>query len=251
MFEDEQAADDEGEEAMDQDKILDFSSRYEKLYVPAVADALDKRGLWNQTLSSEIVPLRLEQQIAGPAFTAKGYATVEHDTGLGSRVLEDLTPGCVAVWDTSGDRTTGHWGELMSNMALAKGCRGAVVDGGIRDTKYILRADFPVWSRFRSPADANGRWTIVEANAPVMVSGVIISPGDFVVADADGVVIVPVEIVEEVLVEAESVVERENEVRSAVSRGEPLAEMYARLKLHQVPDRVAREKSSRTGSPVG
>lgn len=225
---------------MEYEKICDYSTRYERLYVPAVADALDNRGLWQQILSSEIVPLTLDQKVAGPAFTAKGFATVEHDTGLGARALEGLTPGSVAVWDTSGDKVTGHWGELMSNMALARGCRGAVVDGGIRDTRYILQAQFPVWSRFRSPADANGRWTITEANVPVMIDGVVICPGDFVVADADGVVVVPADLVEEVLVEAESVVEREDEVRSAVKRGEPLAELYARFRLHRVPARVGR-----------
>jgi 4-hydroxy-4-methyl-2-oxoglutarate aldolase len=223
---------------METEKIIEYCERYERLYVPAVADALDKRGLWNQILSSEIVPLRLDQIVAGPAFTAKGHATVKHDTGLGSRVLEGLTPGCVAVWDTSGDNTTGHWGELMSNSALAKGCRGAIIDGGIRDTKYILQANFPVWSRFRSPADAKGRWTITEANQPVMVSGVIISPGDFIVADADGVLVVPEELVEEVLLEAESVVEREDQIRIAVSRGEPLADLYDKFKMHQVPART-------------
>jgi regulator of RNase E activity RraA len=205
--------------------------------------------MWNQVLANDIVPLKLDQQIAGPAFTAKGYATIGHGTGLGSRVLEGLTPGCIAVWDTSGDTVTGHWGELMSNMALAKGCRGAVIDGGIRDTKYILRANFPVWSKFRSPVDASGRWTIIESNEPVMVSGVVIRPGDFLFADADGVVVIPEELVEEILLEAESVVAREDEVREAVGRGEPLAELYARFKLHDVPARTgAADASASSGS---
>lgn len=220
---------------MDQDVIINFCERYEQLYVPAVADTLDRLGLWNQLLTPQIMPLQLNQKVAGPAFTAKGHATIEVNTGLGSRVLEGLTPGCVAVWDTSGEMVTGHWGELMSNSALSRGCRGAVIDGGIRDTGYILRANFPVWSKFRSAADARGRWTITDSNVPVMVSGVVISPGDFVFADADGVAIIPAELVEEVLVKSEQVVRNENEIRSAVSKGQPLSELYEKFKMLERP----------------
>jgi 4-hydroxy-4-methyl-2-oxoglutarate aldolase len=227
------------EKSMEEKKILELCGRYERLYVPAVADALDERGLWNQILSTDLVPLKLDQMVAGPAFTAKGHATIESDTGLGAQVLEGLTPGCVAVWDTSGENLTGHWGELMSNSAIARGCRGAIIDGGIRDTRYILEAGFPVWSKFRSPADARGRWTITDSNVPVMVSGVIIRPGDFVVADADGVVIVPKEIVEDVLVAAEKVVASEEEVRVAVREGKPLSDQYKKFKLHEVPPRYS------------
>lgn len=216
---------------MDHDAIISLCERYERLYVPAVADTLDKMGLWNQLLSPEILPLQLTQKVAGPAFTAKGHATIEMDTGLGSRALHGLTPGCVAVWDTSGDNVTGHWGELMSNSAISRGCRGAVIDGGIRDTANILEAGFPVWSRFRSAADARGRWTITHANVSVVVSGVIIAPGDFIFADADGVVVIPSELVEEVVSKAEKLVEHENQIRIAVTNGQPLSDLYEKFKI--------------------
>lgn len=216
---------------MDHDAIISLCERYERLYVPAVSDILDKMGLWGQLLSPEIMPLQLNQKVAGPAFTAKGHATIETDTGLGSRALHGLTPGCVAVWDTSGDNVTGHWGELMSNSAISRGCRGAVIDGGIRDTAQILEAGFPVWSRFRSAADARGRWTITDANVSVEVSGVIIAPGDFIFADADGVAVIPSDLVEEVVSKAEKLVEHENEIRVAVSNGQPLSELYEKFKI--------------------
>jgi regulator of RNase E activity RraA len=208
-----------------------LSARLEELYVPAVADVLDSLGRWNQLLSIDIAPLQLGQKIAGPAFTAKGHATVDLDVGLGAGVLDGLTPGCVAIWDTSNDRTTGHWGELMSTMARARGCRGAVIDGGIRDSEYILRQGFPVWSKFRCAADAMGRWKITDANVPVVVSGILIRPGDFIFADIDGVLVIPHEIVEDVVTRAEAVVDAEDDIREAVSSGEPLADMYEKFKL--------------------
>lgn len=216
---------------MDHDEVISLCERYERLYVPAVADALDRLGLWDQLLSPDIVPLQLHQRVAGPAYTAKGHATVEVDTGLGSRALEGLTPGCVALWDTSGDTVTGHWGELMSNSAISRGCRGAVIDGGIRDTGQILASGFPVWSRFRSAADARGRWTITDAQVQVAISGVIITPGDFIFADADGAVVVPAELVEEVLELSEKIVGQEEEIREAVTAGQPLSELYEKFKI--------------------
>lgn len=216
---------------MDHDAIINFCERYERLYVPAVADALDKLGLWNQLLSPEIMPLQLNQRVAGPAYTAKGHATIECNTGLGSRALEGLAPGNIAVWDTSGDMVVGHWGELMSNSAISRGCRGAVIDGGIRDTSHILDVNFPVWSKFRSAADARGRWTITDANVTVIISGVVIAPGDFIFADADGVVVVPAPLVEEVVVKAEQLVEHESVIRVAVSKGQPLSELYEKFKI--------------------
>jgi regulator of RNase E activity RraA len=216
----------------------EISARLERLYVPAVADVLDCLGRWNQLLSIEIAPLQLGQKIAGPAFTAKGHATADLDTGLGASVLDGLTSGCVAVWDTSNDRTTGHWGELMSTMAQARGCRGAIIDGGIRDSQYILRQSFPVWSKFRCAADAMGRWKITDANVPVVVSGVVIRPGDFIFADIDGVLVIPAELVEDVVARAEAVVDAEDDIREAVSSGEPLADMYEKFKLLERSPRV-------------
>lgn len=226
-----------GDQDLKTDEIVSLCERFEKLYTPAVADALDRRGLWNQILESNLTPLRLEDKVAGPAFTAKGHPTVENNTGLGASVLEGLTPGCIAVWDTSGDMVTGHWGELMSNSAISKGCRGAIVDGGIRDTGYILPTGFPVWSKFRSPADALGRWKISEVDVPVRIGGVLIFPGDFIFADCDGVVVVPERVVEEVLQEAEEVMSQENQIRDAVHRGEPLANMYEKFKSSDRPGR--------------
>jgi len=220
---------------MDFDRLPDLVERYKRLYVPAVADALDKRGLWNQLLANDIKPLTMDMKVAGPAFTAKGHPTTLTDVGIGSRILEHFTPLCVALWDTSGDTAVGHWGELMSTAAQSKGCQGAVIDGGIRDTSYILARGFPVFTRFRCAADAMGRWKITDMNIPVRVSGVLVRPGDWIFGDVDGVVIVPQELVMEVLEEAEAVVDAENRIREAVGEGVPLHDMYEQFKLSERP----------------
>lgn len=227
----------------------DFAARFERLYVPAVADVLDRMGLWNQLLKSDKVPLSLNHCIAGPAFTAKGHATIDVHGAPGSRVLAELPQGSVAVWDTGGDLVTGHWGELMSNTAIARGCRGAIVDGGIRDTPRIVELGFPVWYKYRSPADARGRWTLTEHNVPVMIDGVFISPGDYVFADADGVVVIPVALVEEVLLMAEKIARDETTIREAVRGGAPLYELYERYKTLERPSRVPTHKVAEPVAP--
>lgn len=219
-------------------EITDFARRLEALYVPAVSDALDKMGYWNQLLSPGIIPLRLGDKIAGPAFTAKGSSTVNTTTAPGSRIVSELPPGAIAVWDTSGDTITGHWGELMSNTAILRGCRGAVVDGGIRDTQKILDSGFSVWHKYRSAADARGRWTITESNIPIMIDGVVITPGDYIFADSDGVVVIPQSLLEKVISDAETIVHKEDAIRDAVGQGRSLGEMYEHFKSADRPPRT-------------
>jgi 4-hydroxy-4-methyl-2-oxoglutarate aldolase len=136
--------------------IASVCERYKKLYVPAVVDTLDRKGLWNQILSSEIMPLTDETKIVGPAFTMFGQSTrmTDKTRRLAPKALAEVVPYSICVMATSDDRQTGHWGELMTVAAKFKGCTGAVVDGGIRDTDRILREKFPIFYKFRCPGDA-------------------------------------------------------------------------------------------------
>ncbi len=208
--------------------IQELSERYKKLYVPAVADVLDKKGLWFQTCNKNLRPLKLEMTVAGPAFTILGQRnrTLDRSKRLGPKVIDQFTPGVVAVYDTMGDEETGHWGELWSGGAIGKGCTGAVVDGGIRDTAYIMRAGFPIFSKYICPNDALGRFNIMEYQCRVNIGGVPVNPGDFVFGDSDGIVIVPKELTVEVLIEAEEIVDIENKIREEVRQGQSLGDLY-------------------------
>lgn len=212
--------------------IEELCARYRRLYTPAVADALDDKGLWHHILDRRIQPLTLDMRVAGPAFTMLGKPERSTDRSIrkGVKAVDALRPHTVAVMDCSGEEITGHWGELLTNGALVRGCTGAVIDGGIRDTAAILELKFPVFYRFRSPADAKGRWNVVDFDCPVTVGGVPVKPGDFIVGDCDGVVVVPRDLVVEVLLEAEQVVADENEVRRRVRAGESVAGLYMQFK---------------------
>ena len=205
----------------------ELCKRFRQLYVPAIADVLDTAGLWHQVMT-DVMPLSVDMTVAGPAFTAYGRPerSTDRTKRLGAAMIDELAPGNVVVFDCANDRTVGHWGELLTNGALARGAAGAVIDGGVRDTQAILKLDFPVFHKFRAARDAKGRWNVVDMNIPITCGGVPVRPGDIIVGDSDGVVVVPVEMAWDVLVEAERTVAVESEIRARVLAGESMGTLY-------------------------
>jgi len=209
--------------------VEELSERYRKVYTPAIADILDERGLPHQVLPGEIQAIAPGMRLAGPAQTIKGApVTIHKDEYLevAMRAFLEGRPGMIAVFDTSGDRRAAHWGELVTTATRLRGCAGAVMDGGVRDVERIMEMGFPVFARFRSPADIRGRWRYVDAGIPIQIGEVLIHPGDFIVGDANGVVVVPEELALEVLAEAEKVVEVENQIREELRAGADPLELY-------------------------
>jgi regulator of RNase E activity RraA len=212
---------------MERPPVDQLCKRFRQLYVPAIADVLDTAGLWHQVMT-DVLPLSLDMTVAGVAFTALGRPerSTDRTKRMGARMIDELSTGDVAVFDCSDDRTVGHWGELLTNGALARGAVGAVIDGGVRDTQAILKLDFPVFHKFRSARDAKGRWNVVDMQTPIICGGVPVHPGDIIVGDSDGVVVVPRAMAWDVLVESERTVEVETEIRHRVRAGEPVGDLY-------------------------
>jgi 4-hydroxy-4-methyl-2-oxoglutarate aldolase len=209
-----------------QDEIV---NRYKKLYTGAVSDTLDELGLRFQALPYYIMPIKLDMVVAGPAFTGQGYPiedTTNNDSSTRIRMLESIKPGTVSVWSSAGHFASAHWGEIMSNAARERGCTGAVVDGGLRDTGFVLKMGFPVFYRFRCSASSIGRWEIREWMVPIKIGETTILPDDFIFGDVDGVVVIPKDLTEEVLLKTEHIVERENKMRAELSNGVTVSEVY-------------------------
>lgn len=214
--------------SVDLNQLNEIADRYKRLYTPAVCDVLDEHGLRHQAMHHSIHPLDKTMVIAGPAFTIVGVKNASLDTTerMGPRVIDHMKPGVVAVYDTADDEVTGVWGELWSAGAVARGCVGAVVDGGIRDTRFIREAGFSIFHRFTSPYDAVGRFTVADFDAAVTVGGVRVRPGDYVFGDEDGIVVVPAELTIDVLERAEAVAQKENRIRDAISPEKSLGDLY-------------------------
>jgi 4-hydroxy-4-methyl-2-oxoglutarate aldolase len=211
----------------------DFAGRFSALYTGALTDVLDRHGYLQQTLSAEIGPLRPGMRLAGPVYPVLGRPHPNHDYDMSiRRVLEMLgsvPPGSVAVYETN-ERTAAHFGELSATSLASRGCAGAVLDGGARDAEYILREDFPVFSRYVTPQDCVPRWELeAHGDVTIVVGGVRVSPGDWIVGDRDGLVVVPGERLEDILHEAEQKVATENEIRDAVRAGTLPLDAYERF----------------------
>lgn len=199
----------------------EICERYDKVSTPMINDVLREMGMLYQTLPNEILPLREEMKVCGIAFTIKGSKNLDQTNEMTQRaqMLESIPENSVCVWDTSGDNESAQWGEIMTMASKKRGCRGAIVDGGVRDTNKVLEQDFPVFCKYRTSSGMLGRFRMIGYQMPVMIGNVHIYPGDIVCADIDGCIVVPRKIAYEVLVRAEQILENEIHIKEMVESG--------------------------------
>lgn len=205
----------------------ELCERYERLYTGAINDVLRERCLIEQNLPSGLMPLRDEMTVCGIAFTVKSAPNVmiRGEMSFRAEMLDHMKPEGFVVWDTSDDVEASLWGGVMTATALMKGIRGAVIAGGIRDTKQILEQNFPVFYKYRTSNGSLGRCLITHYQVPVKIGNVTVRPGDVIFGDIDGVVCVPREIAYEVLIRAEEIEQQENDIFSWVRSGESIEQI--------------------------
>ena len=205
--------------------------RFAALYTAALADVLDELGHRMQALPPELRPVAPGMRLAGQAFTVVGEPGPQADWDATIRktlaMLGSVPTGHVAVYATGHDRSA-HFGELSAVSLASRGVAGCVIDGGCRDTRFVADEGFPVFARFVTPEDSTWRWRVTATQVPIEVGGVRVEPGDWVVGDEDGVVVVPRAAAADVLAEAERKAATENEIRDAVRAGTPPLEAYER-----------------------
>jgi regulator of RNase E activity RraA len=214
----------------EREDLEEFCGRYSALYTGAIADVLDDLGHRRTVLPTDIRPLVQGTTLAGPAFTVRGRA-IYGESAVDPRykqmdMLESIPPNSVVLFDAGGETASAHWGELMSAVARGQGARGAMVNGGLRDTRQIRSTGFPVFGRFQSPYTAVWRFEITEFQLPLTLNGVTVQPGDMLLGDDDGIVSVPQKIADEVLVEAETIAVKERTVYEELSRGGSIRSLF-------------------------
>jgi 4-hydroxy-4-methyl-2-oxoglutarate aldolase len=209
--------------------VDDVCRRFSVIYTGAISDVLDEMGFRNQVLPSAIQALTMDQRMAGTAMPVEGEPTDSLDPEVVYvpilKMLGDLSNGDVIVSQPH-DNVGAHTGELSCETARFHGARGAVIDGGARDIDYILKLGFPVFCRYRTPADVMGRWKLVSYGEEIRIGRVAVRRGDFVVGDKDGVLVIPREITLQVLEKSEEVVNTENLVRKAILEGVHPVDVY-------------------------
>jgi regulator of RNase E activity RraA len=172
----------------------------------------------------QLIPLRPERTVAGIAFTVKSAPNVKitGEMTFRTQMLDDMAENSFVVWDTTNDEKATLWGGVMTATVVAKNVRAALIDGGIRDTHQILEKNFPVFYKHRIPNGSLGRCLITHYQTPILIRGVVIKPGDVVLGDIDGVVIVPRDIAYEVLVRAEEIRANEKKIFGWVAEGQTI-----------------------------
>jgi 4-hydroxy-4-methyl-2-oxoglutarate aldolase len=200
--------------------------RYRALYLPAVCDALYELGLPELVLPTTLRPLFPDQAFVGIAHTVVGREInppVAWDEGVGRMrsyldVFEHLQPDSVLV-STTPEGFVGHFGELTGNAAQRRGCVGVILDGNLRDVTGLREIGFPVVYRDLCPRNGIGRWEMTAEQVPVRIGDVTIEPGDVIIAEFEGVLVVPAAQAETVLDRAEAIVAAESSVRTDIRAG--------------------------------
>ena len=206
-----------------------LTERLRACYTGAVHDVLRMMGHERVVLPAAIKPLDPSLKLAGPVWTVSGHldrTKTRHETLLGWCTLLSKAPAGHVVVCQPNNHEVAMMGELSARTLAARGVLGFVVDGGSRDTGLVLEQRFPVWCSFLTPSDIVARWIPDAYGAPVDIGGVTISTGDFLLADRDGVVIVPRAIAEEVVTRTEEVVSTESDMRRALVGGMDPVDAY-------------------------
>lgn len=196
-----------------------------------VCDALDSLGYRNQSPRVTLVAMTGIEKLVGRCKTTL-WADLEEDDPDTYEMELKAVDGCqqddVLISAASGSRRSGIWGELLSTAARNSGCIGALIDGHVRDVRQMAAMGFPVFARGTCPYDSMHRQKVIEVDVPVEIECVVFNAGDLVVADVDGIVVVPQEAEEEAIRRAWEKVHAENITREAIKGGMKATDAYAK-----------------------
>src|SRR3954447_550997 len=196
--------------------------------------ALYRRGLRNMFLQ-DVSPLKFDQpKMVGLAFTMRFIPSREDKNGPGvkdlariqPKAMEECPPGYVLVVDSRGDARAASAGDLYIGRLKARGCAGIVTDGGLRDSEGILKTGLPTYSRRPTSPPSPIVHHPADLNLPIGCGGVAVYPGDIIVGDCDGVVVIPPDIVDEVAEEAAATTLYDEFAEQEVARGRSLVGLF-------------------------
>jgi regulator of RNase E activity RraA len=205
------------------------------LHVAAVCDMLDHLGYRHQAMHQRLRPLLADPEACGFVGRAKtlrwmeaDYVPEEGPYGRELAAVDSLKSGDVVVHSTSLSGTLTPWGDLMATAAIIRGAVGCVCDANIRDCAKLITMKFPVYYAGIRPLDSQGRGLVVAFDVPIQCGEVLVHPGEMIIADYDGIVVVPKSVEHEVLTLAASKIDKENLTRKELELGKTLGEVYAK-----------------------
>lgn len=210
-------------------------NRFAKLPTGAISDALDSLGIAGQCLG--IAPLDPSFRLAGRAFTVKYRAIGVVERGTVGDYADDVPEGGVIVLDNAGRLDCTVWGDILTMVASRRKLGGTVINGVCRDVARAIEVKYPIFSRGRYMRTGKDRVEVDSMNQPVSLGDVQVRPGDILIGDADGVLVIPQSREQEVLEAAERIETAEQAIEREVVTGTRLSEARAKLGYHRLQSR--------------
>jgi 4-hydroxy-4-methyl-2-oxoglutarate aldolase len=193
-----------------------------------IADVFDSMQMLPPVLDNALRPVAAATAFAGPAYTITGEPVTYIGGDRAKLAAIDAMPEeAVALWASMDAKGVCCFGDLLATAMKVRGCVAAVVDGGVRDAAFLQQCGMPVVSRYVTPAQGIGRWRVTAAQQPVKVHGALaewieVVPGDVIVGDADGVIIIPQAIISTVTGKVAAWANSDTGARSDIQKGLPL-----------------------------
>ena len=209
---------------------------FKSLGTTTVSDALDRLGINGQALG--IHPIDRSFSLCGRAFTVRTIAVDVKAPGSVGDYIDDVPPGEVVVLDNAGRLDATVWGDILTTMANLRGLGGTVIHGVCRDSSRSLEVGYPIFSRGAYMRTGKDRVQAEGYNVPVSLGEVRVRPGDLLLGDADGVIVIPQEQESEVLEAAKQIEEAEDRIRQEIMTGTRLDEARKKFRYHQLQSRT-------------
>lgn len=213
---------------------MTLEERLARLDTPALSDALDRLGINGQVVG--VPPLDRSFHLVGRAFTVRMLPVGITGKNVGD-YIDDVESGHVVVIDNGGRSDATVWGDILTTVAHRDGIAGTVIDGVCRDVGRSLELGYPIYARANTMRTGKDRVCAEAFNEPVQLAGVRVEPGDWLRGDADGVVVLPASLVEQIVEVAEEIDATENAIRAAVHDGDGLLDARRRSGYHQLQTR--------------
>lgn len=210
---------------------MDLQLLKNELYVAVLSDVLDQLGYRRQATRTTFHAYTGIDKVIGRCKTTLWVDIFGEDAypyELELQAVDSCQPGDVLICAAGGSNRSGIWGELLSTAARNRGCVGVIAHGAVRDIEKMREMGFPVFATNKNPYDSQNRQKVIEVDVVVEIDGVIFTPGDLVMADEDGIVVVPQEVEEQAIQAALEKVLAENVTREAIKNGMKATEAYVK-----------------------
>ena len=209
----------------------ELCNEFMKLSTPSVSDAMDKIGVRCGCFG--LKPIIEGKKFVGPAFTVKYSPIGQVKTGAGD-YIDDTQEGDVVVITNDAKDFCTAWGNILSTVAVSKKLAGTVIDGVCRDVDETRKMDYPMYTKGYYMVTGKDRITMESYQKTITFCDLQVSPGDIVMADESGVLIVPRNLAEEVLASAQAIDAAEEKIISAVKSGSTLKEARVKFNYDQL-----------------